>query len=144
VTIRPARLTDLPAVARIEAETFGEDVYPAFFFRQALDAWGALLVIAEVREVVAGYALAVPSLAPNQAWLLSTAVSAEARGRGVGRALVESVLDRLDAAGRRTVRLTVSPDNAVAVRLYERLGFAVEARETDYFGPGAARLVMRR
>lgn len=144
MTIRPARLADLPTIARLEAEAFGDEVYPAFFFRQAFDAWGELLFVAEAEAGIVGYALAVPSLAPGAAWLLSTAVSAGARGRGVGRALVESVLDRLDAAGRPAVRLTVSPDNAVAVRLYEHLGFTVEAREADYFGPGAARLVMRR
>ena len=46
------------------------------------------------------------------------------RGRGVGRALFEEALRRIDALpGLRRVRLAVATSNEEAIRLYEKLGF---------------------
>lgn len=45
------------AIWQIDADVFGEDVYPAFFFRQAMDLWPALLVVAELEGRLLGYAL---------------------------------------------------------------------------------------
>jgi ribosomal protein S18 acetylase RimI-like enzyme len=51
------------------------------------------------------------------------AVSPTARGRGVGEALVELVLQRCRAAGCRAVVLSSVTTMRAAHRLYERLGF---------------------
>lgn len=52
------------------------------------------------------------------------AVAPEAQGRGVGRALVEHVLDRFRADGCTAVALSSLRTMTSAHRLYERLGFA--------------------
>jgi GNAT superfamily N-acetyltransferase len=55
--------------------------------------------------------------------------SAEARGKGVGRALIEAVYDRARAAGCPRVYWQTHETNATAMRLYdqvaERSGFVV-------------------
>lgn len=51
------------------------------------------------------------------------AVSPTAQGRGVGRALVQHVLDRFRADGAAAVALSSLASMAAAHRLYERLGF---------------------
>lgn len=51
------------------------------------------------------------------------AVHPEARGRGAGQALVDSVLDRARAEGFRGVALSTGPTMLTAHRLYQRLGF---------------------
>ncbi|HEV2768877.1 MAG TPA: GNAT family N-acetyltransferase [Solirubrobacteraceae bacterium] len=56
------------------------------------------------------------------------AVAEEARGAGLGRRVLEALLCRASRAGRRGLVLTVSDRNSVAVRLYERVGFAHHAR----------------
>jgi len=43
---------------------------------------------------------------------------------GIGRALMDQVLDRVSAAGYRCITLWVLEDNARARRFYERAGFA--------------------
>jgi ribosomal protein S18 acetylase RimI-like enzyme len=45
------------------------------------------------------------------------------RGRGFGTATTSAVVDELLQSGIRDIVLNVSQDNAIAVRLYERLGF---------------------
>lgn len=50
-------------------------------------------------------------------------VSAAARGRGVGEALVRHVMELAASRGIRRVVLNTGPQMAAAQRLYERLGF---------------------
>jgi ribosomal protein S18 acetylase RimI-like enzyme len=53
-----------------------------------------------------------------------------------------ATLSEAGGAGLTTLRLTVDPINASAIRLYGALGFVAKRRETDYFGTGEDRLVM--
>lgn len=137
--LREAQRPDLDAVAALERDAFGAEAYPALFFRQALDLWAGLLWVAETEELL-GYALAAPAAEPREAWILALAVRPAARGRGAGAGLLGALLERLRAEGFETVRLTVHPENAPALRLYERAGFVTEAMEEAYFGPGEPRL----
>lgn len=142
--IRPATVADLAGVWAVEREVFGEEVYPAFFFRQALDLWGELLLVAESPTgEVAGYALGAPSLRAGEGWVVSAAVLPAHRGGGVGGRLTRALLDACAGRGMTEVRLTVHPENAAAVALYRRLGFDVAGEEAEYFGLGEPRLVMR-
>jgi ribosomal protein S18 acetylase RimI-like enzyme len=50
-------------------------------------------------------------------------VLAPHRGHGLGRRLMEAVLERARAAGCAAVSLEVRADNAIARRLYQSLGF---------------------
>jgi len=141
--IRNPTIAELPQVFAIEEEVFQYAVYPPFLFRQALDLWGDWLLIEEGAHGFAGYALGAPSLDGKEAWLLSLAVRASYRGRGVGERLTHALLDALRQRGYLSALLTVDPGNTGAVRLYQRLGFTVEREEADYFGPGEPRLLMR-
>lgn len=54
------------------------------------------------------------------------------RGRGIGRALFEEALARIDVLpGLRSVRLSVVTSNQVALRLYEKLGFVRYGEEGE-------------
>jgi ribosomal protein S18 acetylase RimI-like enzyme len=64
-----------------------------------------------------GYGFIEPSI-PE----LSIAVAEEMRGRGVGTALLEALIDKARQDGLPALSLSVEADNA-ALRLYERLGF---------------------
>ena len=140
--IRPATPADLEAIAAVESAVYDPVVYPTFFFRQAIDLWPGLLRVAAVEGVVSGYILCAPSLTPGEAWILSAAVHPGQRGQGIGGQLMASALASLAAYER--VRLTVSPENLVAIRLYEKLGFERLGTHPDYFGQGETRLLMQR
>lgn len=60
-------------------------------------------------------------------------------GRGVGGALVEAVAEAAAAAGATLLRVTTSNDNLVALRLYQRHGFAITSVH-----PGAVDRVRER
>jgi L-phenylalanine/L-methionine N-acetyltransferase len=55
------------------------------------------------------------------------------QGRGVGSALMAAITDLADNwLGLRRIELTVYADNAPAVHLYEKFGFAVEGTLRDF------------
>jgi GNAT superfamily N-acetyltransferase len=56
-------------------------------------------------------------------WLEDLYVRPEARGDGVGRTLVEVVVDRARERGCRRVELDVNSENPAAMALYQSLGF---------------------
>jgi putative acetyltransferase len=64
---------------------------------------------------------------------LGIAVAPEARGQGVGTALMQAMCDYADRwLGLLRIELTVYVDNARAIALYERFGFEIEGRFRGY------------
>jgi L-amino acid N-acyltransferase YncA len=55
----------------------------------------------------------------------SVYVADGARGRGVGRALLEALIERSEAAGIWTIQTGIFPENEASVRLHERVGFRI-------------------
>ncbi|MBL0449028.1 MULTISPECIES: GNAT family N-acetyltransferase [Aeromonas] len=141
--LRLATHTDMHAIWQIDADVFGEDVYPGFFFRQAMDLWPELLVVAEREDRLLGYALGGLGQDRSQGWLLSLAVRPEARGFGLAEQMMLQVEQGLLKLEVERVRLTVDPANP-AQRLYFRLGYQQLAEERGYFGPGEDRLLLEK
>jgi ribosomal protein S18 acetylase RimI-like enzyme len=61
--------------------------------------------------------------------IVSVYVAPEARGLGIGAALIEDALARLARAGIAVAKLSVAEESEAARRLYERLGFETYGRE---------------
>jgi ribosomal protein S18 acetylase RimI-like enzyme len=60
------------------------------------------------------------------------------RGKGVGTALMKTAL----SGAKVPVLLTVDPENAPAVTLYEQFGFRTRERIEGYYRPHEDRLIM--
>jgi GNAT superfamily N-acetyltransferase len=63
-------------------------------------------------------------------WLEDLFVREEARGHGLGRALVRSALARAAERGCARVELDTNEDNHAARALYESMGFSAESKGT--------------
>jgi len=73
----------------------------------------------------------------------NVAVRHQHRLQGIGRTLLQSVLDKAAEAGAETAFLEVRAGNAPAQALYGRCGFRVTGRRTNYYaGPPEDALVM--
>jgi GNAT superfamily N-acetyltransferase len=59
----------------------------------------------------------------DAAWLLSMWVAPEARGTGVGEALIDTLIGWARGCGYARISLDVADGNRHAVSLYERMGF---------------------
>ncbi|NLG62275.1 MAG: ribosomal protein S18-alanine N-acetyltransferase [Candidatus Cloacimonetes bacterium] len=142
VVIRAMTSADLPTVFDIEINSYsmpwGDETFRGLLRRRDAEA-----LVAEQHGAVIGYA--IYWWVADQAELGNVAVTATARGQGVGAALVNAVLARAGRRGVREVFLEVRPSNRVAQRLYERLGFVpVGVRRNYYARPTEDALVMRR
>lgn len=103
--------------------------------REIVDSPATVLFVARPGPggpIVGSLTLAVFRIPTGQrAWIEDVVVDSEARGRGVGSALVHAALEHAGRAGCRTVDLTSRPSREDANRLYVRLGF--EARQTNVY-----------
>lgn len=91
----------------------------------------ALFHVAETPEGVAGYVVALD--AADEGEILNLAVAPEGRRRGLGRALIEEILDALTTRGVRYVYLEVRESNAPARALYAAFGFKDVGRRKQYY-----------
>jgi ribosomal-protein-alanine N-acetyltransferase len=84
----------------------------------------------------------------GEAELLAIGVLPEARGRMVGRALLDTALADAVEGGARAMFLEVAVDNGPARALYRRAGFAPVGRRAGYYrgadGTPVDALVLRR
>jgi ribosomal-protein-alanine N-acetyltransferase len=79
---------------------------------------------------------------PLDAFIHSFYVEESYRQRGVGKDLLENVIDILKKDGFRSVQLTVDPDNKPALSLYGRFGFIKKLLEVGEYGEGRDRILM--
>lgn len=147
--IRVARPADYERIGEIAAQAYAAagNLDPAGSYLAVLrDAAGRaaaaeLLVavdgagpVGTVTAVRPGDALAEVSR-PGELEFRMLAVAPEAAGRGVGRLLVEAVLERARAEGAERVVLCVNETAGTPRRLYERLGFRrLPERDRDLGG----------
>lgn len=100
---------------RTIAESAGEDLYVVFVEGDDVRAYGLL------RGWNEGYA--IPSL--------GIAVHPEARCAGIGRLVMEYLETMARRRGAPAIRLRVHKDNAHAIAMYERRGYAMKPDEND-------------
>ena len=66
------------------------------------------------------------------------------RGMGVGKSLLNALIDELKSRGILTVFLEVESDNTNAIALYEKAGFTRYNSRKDYYGEGRDAMLYRR
>lgn len=139
LTIRVARADDLAAIIAILAaddvgghgDTLDAGARPDYeraFAAIAADPGQTLFVACLGAEVIGTFQLTiVPTLlarGTTRALVEAVQVAPNARGRGIGAAMMRAAMDEARARGAAQLGLTSSKRRADAHRFYERLGFA--------------------
>ncbi len=134
--IRPAGAQDLPFLRDMLRHAYyarwgSEADVP---LERYVEGWGrpgdaALVAIDEFRPVGAAWYRLFEEDEPGYGFVdegtpeLTIAIVPSKRGRGLGRELLEALLERARRDGYAQVSLSVEPDNP-ALHLYERYGFS--------------------
>ena len=149
--LRPARPTDSRALAHLFSDVRAEgrwlvtpanalsDASEAFFVGEMIREAGGLALVAEADgEVVGNVLISVErSLVSDHVGTLSISVADGWREVGIGSALVAAAQDWAKERGLAKVALSVFPDNARAIAVYEHAGFVREGlRRRQFRAPG--------
>ena len=96
-----------------------------------------LLLARDDQDVIMGSLTLAMFRAPTgvRAWIEDVVVDGEARGQGIGEALVAEAVRVASEAGARTVDLTSRPSRDAANRLYEKAGFKMRDTNVYRFDP---------
>ncbi|WP_374727487.1 ribosomal protein S18-alanine N-acetyltransferase [Haloactinomyces albus] len=131
---------DLARCAELERILFpGDDPWSESAFVSELKRGHFYLGAYDEQERLLGYAgLALVGHPPRaEAEVHTIAVDPEYQGRGIGRALLRSLLNKADEWQARTF-LEVRTDNDAAVALYREHGFEVVGVRKRYYQPSGA------
>jgi L-amino acid N-acyltransferase YncA len=130
VTIRDLRPDDWPAVRTIYEQGIRSGHATFETETPSWERWDAahpeLRLVAELDGTVAGWAALSPASARHcyrGVGEVSVYVAEEARGAGLGRTLLEELVERSEQAGYWTLTAGVFPENEASVRLHNACGF---------------------
>jgi ribosomal-protein-alanine N-acetyltransferase len=143
VKIAPLRWWHIDELLPIEFDLFGAERWTAAMFWNELAAGHFYRVATDDDEVVGYAGLAVT--APGESWVQNMAVRRDAQGRGIGRALLETLLTEAARQGAGRTLLEVAVDNGPAQKLYTGYGFEPVGIRRGYYQPSNTdALVMMR
>ncbi len=133
IAIRHMTEEDIAAVVVLERAAY-RFPWSEGIFRDCLRV-GYVCRVIDLAGAVIGYG--IMSLGAGEAHVLNVCVREDMRCRGIGRRMLEYMLDRAYGSGMLEAFLEVRPSNVVAVRLYQALGFEqVGMRRGYYQAPG--------
>ena len=133
-TVSPARagveMTSAAALFRAYAKALPVDLGPQGFAAELKSLPGPYappggeLLLAKRGDHVLGCIGLKPLTPPDVAEIKRLFVRPQARGAGVGKALVEAAIKTAQALGYRELKLDTLPEMAGAIALYRSFGFA--------------------
>jgi ribosomal protein S18 acetylase RimI-like enzyme len=157
VIVRDARPAELAAIGDLRVAAYCADGFltPASQYTQTLralgtDGGGEVLAAIDGPLIVGTVMLEVWPLGgpvvqqPGEAGIRALAVAPDARGRGVGRALLAAVTRRAAERGTRHLVLLTGPEMQAAQHLYAEAGFGRLPDRDWHVRPGVELLAFGR
>lgn len=140
ILIRELTAADVETVSQIEAETFSMP-WSAEDFLEMVSADYAYYYVAEIDGEIAG-CCGIRNIA-GEGEITNVVVAQKHRQKGIGRKMLEYMLERALEVGIGACTLEVRVSNYKAIALYESLGFVGEGiRPKFYEKPTEDALIM--
>ena len=130
ITIQEMQLDDLEQVVEIEQQNFSVPWTENGFFSFLLRS-DTLFLVAKEEDRILGYLGIMMVL--DEGEITNVSVAQTARRRGVGRLLVQTMLDKMRRAGLDMIHLEVRKSNTPAIRLYEQFAFVQDGERKNYY-----------
>lgn len=131
IAFRPMELTDLAQVEVIENNSFPTPWPRQAFFNELVHNQFARYTVVEVDGRVVGYCGCWLIL--DEAHITNIAIHPDARGRGLGEALLTYVMEMMKLIGALKMTLEVRVSNHSAQALYAKLGFEHSGIRPGYY-----------
>ena len=127
--LRPMQIDDLDAIMQIEPTIYSHP-WTRGNFSDSLNSGYSAWVLEE-NETMIGYALLM--LVLDEAHLLNLSIAKAQQKRGLGRYLLEHMLNIAKNHQATNMFLEVRPSNVSAIALYENMGFNEMAVRRGYY-----------
>jgi ribosomal-protein-alanine acetyltransferase len=145
--LRHATAADVDAIMLLETSIFENDAWSTEMMARDVAARECYYLVAfppdEPERIVAYAGLLAPRGA-TEGDIQTIAVSPEARGHGLGRTLMNTLIAEARKRGCRELFLEVRADNPGAQRLYRSLGFEDIGTRKGYYQPDNVDAVVMR
>jgi N6-L-threonylcarbamoyladenine synthase len=142
--LRLATEADLAAIMELEKDSFGNDSWSRPTMRAELMAPHTFYLVAYLDGEIVGYAGLSKVGSSSSADIQTIAVSDSHRRTGIGRELMQALIEQASKLSATEVILEVREDKPAPQKLYEQLGFERIDRRENYYQPdGVAAIVMR-
>lgn len=133
---------DIAAVAEIERQTFSIP-WSEKSFEESIALPHTIFIVACMADNVVGYCGMYKVF--NEGDIANIAVASEYRNRGVGKALMEAIIQESRKSEIKDMTLEVRESNQIAIRLYENFGFEnIGIRKGFYDRPKENAVIMWR
>jgi ribosomal-protein-alanine acetyltransferase len=145
--LRRATPADVDAIMLLETSTFENDAWsPEMMARDVADPSCYYLVAfpPDQPDRIQAYAGVLAPRGALEGDIQTIAVAEPARGRGLGRMLMLSLIGEARKRGAREVFLEVRADNPSAQRLYRSLGFDEVGLRRGYYQPDNVDAIVMR
>lgn len=142
--IRKASITDLDALCAIEHDVFSYDQLSRKQFRYLLTKGKTYICVYVLEAKLVGYGLVFTPKHPRPARLYSLAVTQHARHKGIGRHLLQHILEECQHLHYSDIILEVQSHNTKAIALYEDMGFKISGIRQGYYSDGSDAYKMKK
>ncbi len=141
VSFREVRASDLKGIVRIEKVSFPDPWTPSQLLFEIIHEYSYGLV-AETNKRIAGYIFAM--MVKGEGHIGNLAVAPEFRGMGIGRKLLNIMLNKMRDKGITVVFLEVRKSNQIARNLYLTSGFSEIGIRKKYYHNGEDAIIMMK
>ena len=140
MNIRKCKYEDILSVSELEKECFKGESWSFGTIASAFENPSYEMLVAEEGGEIIGYGCTCTTL--EDCDLENVLVAEEYRHSGVGRAILNALLENAKERGADKVFLEVRVSNSAAMRLYLSCGFKGVHARTRYYSDGEDCLVM--
>lgn len=121
---------DLEAILAIESQSY-QFPWAEGVFRDCMRMRYHCRIAEDEAGVLSGYALM--SQGAGEGHILNLCVASDVQGQGLGRFMLDRLMDIAEHHSLRAVFLEVRPSNHIALALYETAGFQEIGRRPNYY-----------
>ena len=129
--VRPMTVEDLDGVMSVEFDSFLTPWSRTAFEEELTQNRLARYIVAAEDGNIVGYA--GTWLVINEAHVTNVAVSGQHRRKGIGRLLMEKLMELARDSGMDSMTLEVRVTNAAARHLYQQMGFVEAGIRKNYY-----------
>jgi ribosomal-protein-alanine N-acetyltransferase len=135
--------SNLNEILEIERNAFEKKkAFPKEYFLELSKKWPEGFLVAKLGKEIVGYAIGEKG--KDSGLIVSVAVKREWKGRGIGKRLVEKLLENFKKEGMEIVFLHVREGNKEAINFYQALGFKIRERIENYYSNGENAYLMEK